>query len=112
MRKFSLLLILSALILGLFSGCGSAPTLPALDLYGSTITGTVEYMDGQSCRILVTEGDSHYDTETQVQITYTSIVGKDALAVGDKITVEYDYVKHVTDYNGLPHITVEQIHIA
>lgn len=112
MRKLPLLLILSALILGLLSGCGSEPALPTLDLYGSSITGTVEYMDGQSCRILVTEGDSHYDTETQVQVTYTAIDGKAALAVGDEITVEYDYVKNVTDYNGLPHITVEKIRIA
>ena len=110
MRKISLVLLCAAL-LALLSGCGSEPTLPTLDLYRSTLTGTVETLDGQSCRILVTEGDSHYDTDTQVQVSVSSVDGKDQLAGGDQIRIEYDYVKNVTEYNGLAHITVEQISI-
>lgn len=111
MRKISLVLLCAAL-LALLAGCGSEPTLPTLDLYSSSLTGTVEALDGQSCRILVTEGDGHYDTDTQVQVSFSAVDGKAQLAMGDQIRVEYDYVKDVTEYNGLPHITVERISIA
>ncbi len=112
MRKSPLMILLSAVLAGvLLAGCGSGPTLPTLDLYGSSLSGTVEYVDGQSCRVEVTEGDSHYSTETVIQVTYTTLKGKDTLAVGDKVHFEYDYVKNVSDYNGMPHITIEQVKV-
>lgn len=112
MRKSPLLILLSAaLVAVLFTGCGSKPSLPTLDLYGSSLSGTVEYIDGQNCRVVVTEGDGHYSTETVIQLTYSTLSGKDALAVGDKVHFDYDYVENVSDYNGMPHITIERVNV-
>ncbi len=114
MRKSPFLILLSAvLIVVLFAGCGSGsgPTLPALDLYSSSLSGTVENVDGQNCRVVIAEGDSHYDTESVIQLTYTTLSGKDTLAVGDKVSFDYNYIEDVADYNSLPHITVDQVKV-
>ncbi len=114
MRKCSFLILLSAMLIAvLLTGCGSdsGPTLPTLDLYGSSLTGTVEYVDGQNCRVVIVEGDGHYDPKTTIQLTYSTVKGKDTIEVGDKVSFDYDYVTDVADYNNLPHITIEQVNV-
>ncbi len=114
MRKSMIsILLIAATVMTLFAGCGSnsGPTLPTLDLYSSSLTGTVEYVDGQSCRVSITEGDDHYDEETSIQLTYSKAEGKALAEVGDKVSFDYNYIEDVADYNGLPHITVEQIKV-
>ncbi len=114
MRKSLLSILLSAaLIIALFTGCGSGsgPTLPSFDLYSSSISGTVEYVDGQNCRIVVVEEDDHYSEDTTIQVTYASVDGKASVEVGDKISFRYNYIEDVTEYNSLPHITIERVHV-
>lgn len=112
MRKaFVSIFSAAVLMVTLLAGCGSAPTLPTLDLYSSSLSGTVEYLseEGQSCRMVVVEGDSHYKEKKVVQVSYSSVKGKDTVSVGDSIRFDYNYIDNVTDYNGLPHITIEQV---
>ena len=112
MRKSIIALILTAaLTAALFTGCGfgSAPTLPSVDLYSSTLSGTVQYISGQDCRVVISDGDSHYDDGDVIQVSFSSVAESKPVEAGDRVTFEYDYIKNVTEYNDLPHITVDEI---
>ena len=126
MRKLCLILSL-VLAVAMLSGCeidlletDNPPTLPKLELDRSSITGTVEYVNGYTLRIVVTEGDSHFDGPyvnlkgvdvpgDTIQITYSSLAEGKNVSVGDSITISYRYTKDVSEKNGIPHITVNLI---
>ena len=123
MRKLCLLLSL-LMLLTVFSGCeydiletDNPPTLPKLDLGVSTLTGTVDYINGRTCRIQITEGDSHFKAASEkrdadvIQITYTALEGAKTVKVGDVITFQYNYSKDVSELYGYPHISVSSIKI-
>ena len=124
MRKFCLMLVL-LLSLSMLTGCNlkdmletdNPPTLPEIALDSSTLTGTVEFVNGYACRVRISEGDSHFDgpyinrKEEQVpgdliHATYTTLSGAKALNQGDTVTFTYRYTKDVSEKNGDPHIVV------
>lgn len=124
MRRFCLILSV-LMLLSALAGCSmddilktdNPPTLPKLDLDTSTLTGTVEYVNGYTIRIVVTEGDSHFDGPyvnkrdepvpgDTLQITYSSLGEAKSVSVGDSVTVTYRYTQDVSEKNGTPHITV------
>lgn len=120
MRKYLLPVLALALALCLLCGCNiletdNPPTLPKLDISTSTLTGTVEYVNGRTCRVVITEGDSHYDAATEkrdadvVHVTYSTLNGNKSVQVGDTITFTYSYTRDVSERNNEPHITVNQI---
>lgn len=111
------------LVLTMLTGCGiemlSMPQLPEVELSTSTLAGTVEFVNGRTCRILITEGDSHFSAASEeddadvVQLTFINIEGgKKTVQVGDTVRFEYDYVTQVCEYLGSPHITVNQVHVS
>lgn len=111
------------LILLLLAGCGfdieqiSMPEIPSIDMGGSTLSGCVEYINGRTCRILITEGDSHFDAETEddeadvVYVTYTDLEGSKSVLVGDNVSFEYDYATQVSEHLGIPHISVSRLRV-
>lgn len=120
MRKKLLRLLALAMAACVLCGCNiietdNPPTLPRLDLATSTLTGTVEYVNGRTCRILVTEGDSHYDAATEkreadaIFVTFSTLEGSKSVQVGDTITFTYSYTDDVSERNNEPHITVNRI---
>lgn len=124
MRNFCLILS-AVMLLMLLAGCNiletdNPPTLPMIDLDSSTLTGTVEFVNGRTCRITVTEGDSHFDGPYEnkrgelvsgdtIQLTYTTLSGAKTVKVGDTVTFTYRYTQDVSEKNGNPHITVNEI---
>lgn len=96
------------------------PTLPKFNMDSSELTGTVEYVNGRTIRITVTEGDSHYDgpyvnskgnevSGETVQVTYTDLKGAKSVGIGDTVTFTYNYITDVSERNGDPHITVKTL---
>lgn len=120
MRKTFLHMLALALVLCSLCGCGlietdNPPTLPKLDISTSTLTGTVEYVNGRTCRVIITEGDSHYDAATEdreadaIFVTFATLDGSKSVQVGDTITFSYSYTSDVSERNSDPHITVNRI---
>lgn len=89
--------------------------LPSIGMGSSTLSGTVEYINGRTCRILITEGDSHFDAVTEdnegdvIYVTYTNLTGSKSVLVGSNVTFEYDYTTQVSEHLGSPHISVSQL---
>lgn len=126
MRKFTLV-ITCLLLVSLFAGCGlietdNPPTLPKLDLDSSTITGTVEYINGRTCRVRIVSGDSHFDGPyvnrkgenvpgDLIHLTFTALEGEKSVSVGSTVTFTYHYTQDVSEKSGDPHITVNMIHV-
>jgi len=104
------LLILSLLLCGCdILGLVSAPEIPDFGGSLSTLAGTVEYVNGRTCRVLITEEDSHFDEDDIIQVTYTSLEGNKSVRIGDTVRITYDYVSQVSELAGDPHITVNQM---
>ena len=117
MRKLTALLLAAMLIMTALCGCnilemGTAPTFPRIEYDESTLTGTVEFVNGRTCRISVLKGDGHYDAATEkreadvIFVTYASLEGDKSVQVGDTVTFTYSYTEDVTERDGEPHITV------
>lgn len=122
MRKSVLTILALTLAMCLLCGCnileiGTPPTLPRIDISTSTLTGTVAYVNGRTCRVIITEGDSHYDAATErydadeIFVTYSTLVGSKSVQVGDTITFTYSYTQDVSERNNEPHITVNKIKV-
>ena len=115
MHKKSLFLSVIAVLMCtvLLTGCAgdAAPTLPRIDLDGSSLTGTVEYINGRTCRIRITGEDSHYDEDDLIHLTYSTIEGSKGIKIGDQVSFSYHYTSDVSEYNGDPHITVNQVSV-
>ena len=121
MRKFCLLLSV-LLLLSALCGCeiniletDNPPTLPKIDLDSSELTATVEYINGRTCRVRITEGDGHFKAGSEdrdpdvIQITYTALEGSKSVKVGDTITFTYSYTRDVSELYGYPHISVNSV---
>ena len=121
MRKFCLLLSV-LLLLSALCGCeiniletDNPPTLPKIDLDSSELTATVEYINGRTCRVRITEGDGHFKSGSEdrdpdvIQITYTALEGSKSVKVGDTITFTYSYTRDVSELYGYPHISVNSV---
>ena len=115
------LIVSVILIAALLAGCEfsiesvSMPELPKFDSGTSILEGTVDYVNGRTCRVIITKGDSHFDAATEdrdadvIQLTYTNLEGSKTILVGDRVRFEYDYSSQVSEYLGSPHITVNQV---
>ena len=112
-KGFLLLLTVLSLCAMLMTGCGSdqKPTLPKLNLDGSELSGTVEYVNGRTCLLRVSEGDSHYDADDLVYLTYSAITGGKTVSVDNVVRFSYHYITDVSEYNGEPHITVNEVSV-
>ena len=115
MRKMKLL-ITAVLVLTLLTGCSiemiPMPSLPELGDNLSSLTGQVDYVNGRTCRIIITSGDSHFEEEDEIQLTFTNLEGsKKSVQIGDTVRFRYDYVSQVSEFLGSPHITVNQIRV-
>lgn len=115
MRKFTVLITL-LLIAAVLTGCSiesiPMPSLPELGDNLSSLTGQVDYVNGRTCRVIITSGDSHFDEEDEIQLTFTNLEGsKKSVQVGDTVRFQYDYVSQVSEFLGSPHITVNQIRV-
>jgi len=115
MRKMKIL-IAAVLVVSLLAGCSiemiPMPSLPKLGDNLSTLTGHVDYVNGRTCRITITSGDSHFEEEDEIQLTFTNLEGsKKSIQVGDTVRFQYDYVSQVSEFLGSPHITVNQVHV-
>lgn len=117
MRTKQFFLSLTALVLAfVLIGCGienlPMPRVPDTELAPSALTAQVDYINGRTCRIIVTEGDSHFDQGDELQLTFTNLTGsKKSLRIGDIVRFEYDYISQVSELLGSPHITVNQIQV-
>ena len=115
MRKFRLLAAF-LVVMALLTGCSieSIP-MPSLPEFGdnlSSLTGQVDYVNGRTCRLIITSGDSHFDKDDEIQLTFTNLEGsKKSVQVGDTVRFQYDYVSQVSEFLGSPHITVNQIRV-
>ena len=118
MRKLIALTLAALLAMTALCGCnileaGTVPTLPNLGYDESTLTGTVEFVNGRTCRISVLEGDGHYRAATEKRaaqvlfVTYSSLEGEKSVQVGDTVTFTYSYTEDVTERDGEPHISVQ-----
>lgn len=118
MKAFAALALVSVLL----SGCGfiemiPMPDIPSLNLGASSLEGTVEFVNGRTCRVVVTTGDSHFDAEGDgwdadvIQVTYTNLSGSKSVKVGDHVSFDYDYISSVSEYLGSPHITVNVLRV-
>ena len=118
MRKMIGLALVLVLAMTALCGCnilemGTPPTLPKLGYDESTLTGTVEFVNGRTCRIRVLEGDGHYDAATEKReadvlfVTYASLEGGKSVQVGNTVTFTYSYTEDVTERDGEPHISVQ-----
>ena len=127
MRKFCLVLT-AVMLITMLCGCNilesdNPPTLPQLSLDASTLTGTVEFVNGRTCRVVVSQGDSHFDGPyvnrngedvpgDTIHVTFTTLSGAKALAVGDTVSFRYSYTRDVSEKNGDPHISIHEIKIS
>ena len=115
MYKIIKLLVPLVLIVSLLTGCGSFE-ITADDIHNfvtvdSSQMGLVEFVNDRTCRVCVTEGDSHFDSDDTIQVTYTSLEGKQSVTVGDRVRVDYVYTTQVCEYLGSPLITVNRLHV-
>ncbi len=112
-----LLLVTAVLLVFFFVGTVTVPRLPELRLDESLVVGTVESIQGNTCRLRVTQGDSHFDgpTETRegdlIQVQFSAVSGGKTVAQGSEIQVPYRYTSDVSEYNALSLITVEQVSV-
>lgn len=120
MWKKLLCLALVLMLAASLCACGNGPSLPKIDLHSSSLTGIVVDVGENTCRIVVTEGDSHYrgtyenaDGETvegkTIQVSFGS--SKGTVEVGCTISFDYSYVSDVSEYAGYPHITVDSVKV-
>ena len=118
MRKLILLTLAFALVMSALCGCnileaGTPPTLPKMNYDESTLTGTVEFVNGRTCRVSILEGDSHYNAATEKReadvlfVTFSSLEGQKSVQIGDTVTFTYSYTEDVTERDGAPHISVQ-----
>ena len=112
MYKKGMSLILAVILVCgvLLTGCGK-PSLPSFRMDGSELEGTVEYANGRTCLLRLTVEDGHYDKEDLVYVTYSSIAGGKTVSVGDSVHFSYHYTSDVSEYNGEPHITVNEVSV-
>lgn len=95
----------------LLTGCGK-PSLPSIRIDGSTLEGSVEYVNGRTCLLRVTVEDGHYDKDDLVYLTFMNTsAGNETVSVGDRVTFSYHYTTDVSEYNGEPHITVNEVSV-
>ncbi len=113
-KKAFVLTLVAVMVCGIvFSGCGTKqdPTLPNIQLDGSSLAGKVEFIDEQTCRMRVTEEDGHYKTNTLIYLTYSSVNDGKTISVGDEVRFSYNYTTDVSEYNSEPHITVDEVSV-
>lgn len=110
-------LSLTVLILAfILVGCGiedlPMPKVPDAELAPSALAAQVDYINGRTCRIIVTEGDSHFDAGDELQLTFSNLTGsRMSPRIGDIVRFEYDYISQISELLGSPHIIVNQIQV-
>ena len=115
MKKRLQAVLCAVLAAVLLTGCGidliPMPKLPSLSIGSSQLTARVEYVNGRTLRICVTEGDSHFDEGDILQLTFTNLTGSKSVVVGDTVRFRYDYAGQVSEHLGSPHISVNQVQV-
>ena len=85
-------------------------SLPPLRIDSSLVCSVVS-IDGNRLMVLVLEGNSNYDADDELYVTYETVAKDQAVKRDDVITFEYNYVTDVAAVKNTPHIMTEQITI-
>lgn len=113
------LILIFALICMIFSlgGChfsirdaveSNEASLPPLRI-DSSLVCSIESIDGNRLLVLVLEGNSNYDKDDELYVTYETVAKDQTIQKNDVITFEYNYVTDVAAVKNTPHIMTEQI---
>ena len=115
MRKTCQVFLPLLILILTLTGCGlesvAMPKLPEIELGKTSLAGTVEYVNGRTCRIRIVEGDGHFDEDDVIQVSYTSLEGSKSVVIGNTVRFEYDYTAQVSELLGYPHISVNQMSV-
>ena len=117
MLKRSILIF--TIICMIFSLCGchfsirdavesNEASLPPLRI-NSSLVCSVQSIDGNRLLVLVLEGNSNYDEDDELYVTYETVAKDQSVQKNDVITFEYNYVTDVAAVKNTPHITTDQI---
>ena len=85
-------------------------SLPPLRIDSSLVCSVIS-IDGNRLMVLVLEGNSNYDADDELYVTYETVAKDQAVKRNDVITFEYNYVTDVAAVKNTPHIMTEQITI-
>ena len=118
LKRFILISTVICMILGL-CGCqfsirdtveSKEASLPPLRIDSSLVCSVVS-IDGNRLYVLVLEGNSNYDEDDELYVTYETVAKDQSVKRDDVITFEYNYVTDVAAVKNTPHIMTEQITI-
>ena len=118
LKRFILIFTLVCMILGL-CGCNFSirdtveskeASLPPLRIDSSLVCSVIS-IDGNRLMVLVLEGNSNYDADDELYVTYETVAKDQTVKRNDVITFEYNYVTDVAAVKNTPHIMTEQITI-
>ena len=83
-------------------------SLPPLRI-DSSLVCSIESIDGNRLLVLVLEGNSNYDKDDELYVTYETVAKDETIQKNDVISFEYNYVTDVAAVKNTPHIMTEQI---
>ena len=115
-KRFIVIFALICMIISL-TGCqfsirdtveSKEATLPPLRI-DSSLVCSVRSVDGSRLLVTVLEGNSNYDEEDELYVTYEAVAKDQPVQRGDVITSEYNYVTDVAAIKSTPHITTAEI---
>lgn len=117
-KRLTLFFTLLCIIVSL-SGCqfsirntveGQDATLPPLRI-DSSLVCSVQSIDGTRLHVVILEGNSNFNKDDEIYVTYETVEKDQTVQRNDVITFQYNYVTDVSAYAKLPHILAGQISI-
>ena len=118
LKRFILIFAAICMIVGL-CGCqfsirdtveSKEASLPPLRIDSSLVCSVVS-IDGNRLYVLVLEGNSNYDKDDELYVTYETVAKDHSVKRDDVISFEYNYVTDVAAVKYTPLIMTEQIKI-
>ena len=115
-KRIVILFTVICLAVGL-SGCkfsirntveDQATTLPPLRI-DSNLVCQITDIEGNRCTVTILEGNSTYDAEDEIYVTYQSVSQNQRLRRGDVISLTYNYVTDVSAIGNTPHIAAQSV---
>ena len=83
-------------------------SLPPLRI-DSSLVCSVSSIDGNRLFVVVLEGNSNYDKDDEIYVTYETVAKDQTVQRGDVITFGYNYVTDVAAIKNTPHIMTDEI---
>lgn len=119
MMKRMIALLTLIMMIACLAGCqgslketveGKEATLPPVRI-DSSLVCSVKSIIGNRITAVVLEGNSNYDQDDTVYITYEAVNSDQEVKTGTVISLTYNYVTDVAAIDGTPHIMVEEISV-